>query len=70
MDCLEEVVVSYSETLGKPLLSLSHISYSPTSGYKMPSTQPLPGTLHLYFLAFFYLLKGNCPNPLVFNNNA
>jgi hypothetical protein len=49
---------------------MSHISYSPASGYKMPSTQPLFGILHLYFLALFDLLKGNRPNPSVFNKSA
>jgi len=48
-------------------LSLSH---NPTSGYKMPSTQPLLKTLHLYSSALFYLLNGNCLNPLMVNKSA
>jgi hypothetical protein len=70
MDCLQEVIVSYSKTLGKTFLSLSHISCNPTNGYKMPNTQPLPGILHLYSSTFFYLLKGNRPNPSVFDKSA
>jgi hypothetical protein len=70
MDYLQEVVASYSETSSKTFLSLSHISCYPANGYKMPNTQPLLGILHLYSLAFFYLLKGNCPNPLVFDKSA
>jgi hypothetical protein len=70
MDCLKEVVTSYSKAPSKTFLSMFHISCNPTSGYKMPSTQPLPGTLHLYFSTLLYLLKGNHPNPLVFDNSA
>jgi hypothetical protein len=69
MDYFQEVVTSYSKILGKTFLSLSHISCNTTSGYKMPNTQPLPRILHLYRSTFFYLLKGNCPNPLMFNKS-
>jgi hypothetical protein len=36
----------------------------------MPSTQPLPRTLHLYSSTLFYLLKGNCLNPSMVNKSA
>jgi hypothetical protein len=48
MDCPKEVVVSCLETLGKTFLSMPRVSCNPPSGWKMPSTQPWPGTLHLY----------------------
>jgi len=70
MDCLKEVVTSYSKAPGKTFLSMSHISCYLANGYEMPDTQPLHGTLHLYFLVFLYLLKGNRPNPSVFNKSA
>ncbi len=70
MDCLREVVANYSKTPNKTFLSLSHISCNLANGYKMPNTQPLHGTLHLYSSVFFYLLKGNRPNPLVFNKST
>jgi hypothetical protein len=70
MDYFQEVVVNCLKTFSKTFLSLSHISYNLANGYKMPSTQPLLGTLHLYSLIFFYLLKGNHPNPLMFDKSA
>jgi hypothetical protein len=70
MDCIQEVVANYSKILNKTFLSISHISCNLANGYKMPNTQPLHGTLHLYFLVFFYLLKGNHPNSLVFDKSA
>jgi hypothetical protein len=36
----------------------------------MHGTQPLHGTLHLYYLVYFFLLMGKTPNLAVFNNNA
>ncbi len=36
----------------------------------LPNTQPLPRTLHLYSSTLFYLLKGNHPNPSLFDKSA
>jgi hypothetical protein len=70
MDCFQKVVANCSNVFGKTFLSLFHVSCNLANGYKMLSTQPLLGTLHLYSSFFFYLFKGNRPNPLVFDKSA
>jgi len=70
IDYFQEVVVSSLKTLGKTFLSLSQISCNPISGSKMPNVQPLLETLNLYFLVFFFLLRGKTPNLAMFDKSA